>query len=264
MSSNLTNQFISNTFQNLVQIQGNRTNEGLAPLVDINNLQAIKLLDGIGRMQQGIMLEHNNGGGFFTKNTGFDGVWRIQHRNLPNNEQGLNFGFKPDSSNFENAKLFIKNTGSVWVGFSEGEIESDLPNLIFIAKTKFYIKGGIGIVDQFYSNNLSYNNTLSFVNVGNRLILNGVEAIKVQRITNPSVLYTPGTEYDIPLPIGYKWSFRSFEVEGVNDIQQNFFLTKIHIDDNTNKLIFIFKHSLGDVYARNVNIVLLGIREGLI
>jgi hypothetical protein len=118
MSSNLTGKFIANTYQKLLQVDNdNGSNGNTANFVGgvVASTENYDLLNGLGEKVPYVVVNHkdNGNGGFFIKNgsTNFD-VMGIQFETF-NNEKGLNFWTPLES----NANLFLKNTGSLWVGY---------------------------------------------------------------------------------------------------------------------------------------------------
>jgi hypothetical protein len=193
---NLQGKFISATYQNLIQLDNGRGSVGSAPNINNSNLEAIRLLDGTGKSQQGIMLEHNNSGGFFTRSISDDntGAWRIQHRRL-NGQEGINFSRILPNGNSVNARLFIKNTGSVWVGFNEGEIFTDQSN------NNLYVRNGIRV-----SPSLGSNPPTQYIEMRANSIFPEIDVVNINKAT-----FVDG---GIKLNSEYPFRFNSYYGEG--------------------------------------------------
>jgi hypothetical protein len=120
--SNLTNTYIANTYQKLLQVDSQHNGLGYITfgyneLVNALNGDSATLLNGLGQRQAALVIDHNttgNGGGIFVKNdsqyTG--GMWGMQVVN-----SGLNFWTVGVGG--DNYRLFLKNTGTVWIGYSD-------------------------------------------------------------------------------------------------------------------------------------------------
>jgi hypothetical protein len=143
MSSDLTGKFIANTYQKLLQVDNdNGSNGNTANFVaggGVASTENYDLLNGSGEKVPYMVVNHegNGDGGFFIKNgsTNSD-VMGIQFKTF-NNSKGLNFWTPLES----NANLFLKNTGSLWVGYknSTSDITTDTSGY------NLYVKDGIRV-----------------------------------------------------------------------------------------------------------------------
>jgi hypothetical protein len=136
MSSNLTGQFIANTFQNLLQIDSG------------NTPNSTTILNGLGQVKQRVTVDSNSdpdGGLFIKDGQGTGRIMGIQYVNS-NNGEGLNF-WTPNSIN---ANLFLKRTGTTWVGYNSGGsvvVDSD------VATYSLYVKDGVQVGQNTTGNN---------------------------------------------------------------------------------------------------------------
>ena len=125
--SNLTNTFIANTYQKLLQVDNINGSVGTTATFDIADAissSKYNLLNGLGQTMPGFVIDTtgNGNGGLMFKDSNYDpggGLWSIQTFETSNNEAGLNFWRPSGVTNAANAKLFLKNTGSVWVGYQD-------------------------------------------------------------------------------------------------------------------------------------------------
>lgn len=113
MASELTGNYISNTFQKLLQVDPSLPSNGNVPfnINDAINNDYHTLVNGFAQKHQGVVIDQGgNDGGIFLKNTSQD----------PNVVYGMRYegdGLKIfRRSSVEDQKLYIKNTGTVWVG----------------------------------------------------------------------------------------------------------------------------------------------------
>lgn len=134
--SNLTGTFIANTYQKLLQVDSQYGSIGTtAPFVTIDARTTTKynLLNGLGQSVPYVVIDHTAApdGSVFLKNTGKDpnSLWGIQIENSGDNygSSGLNF-WRPSGSDESsgNNYLFLKNTGTTWVGFQSQNIFNDI------------------------------------------------------------------------------------------------------------------------------------------
>jgi hypothetical protein len=153
--SNLAGNFISNTYQKILQTD--KVNGPISSSPTINSVDILggkyTVLNGTGQAQAAIVIQDtssNTNGGLFLQNTGKDpgSVWGIQieYSGDSSNTPGLNFWRPSGSTNFGNYKLFLKNTGTSFIGYS-----SSLPN--DVTGYSLYTKGGIRIETTSSTNN---------------------------------------------------------------------------------------------------------------
>lgn len=127
--SNLTNTYIANTYQKLLQVDSQHSAVGSIPFdnTDVQNAidnDSATILNGLGQKQTAIIIDHDvqyNNGGVFLKNTSFipGGMWGIQVAQA-GSESGLNFWGV--GSIAQNYKLFLKNSGTLWVGYNDSSV----------------------------------------------------------------------------------------------------------------------------------------------
>jgi hypothetical protein len=187
MSTSLNGKFIANTFQKVLQYDENDQYTYPVANFDIADLLDSKytLLNGAGQALPGIAIDHTDqgNGGLYIKETDIDstGAWGIQIAKTSNNEGGLNFWRPFPSSDFGNYHLFLKNTRTVFVGYTQS-----IPTDVF--GTNLYVNQGIrsGI----------YNGFNGFPNSGrqsNYYTLGGASANKVLQLGNNDEIFSSGT-----------------------------------------------------------------------
>lgn len=176
--SNLTNTFIANTYQKLLQVDTNNgATGGNAPFVQSNALNGKhNLLNGLGQNVPGIVIDNtgNTSGGVYLKNGG--NTFALTADKTDNLEDGLNI-WTPGSLN---ANLFLKNSGSVWVGYTSG---SSIPITSDVVGHNLYVREGIkvGIYSGWpdFPNNGQQSNQYSLTN-------------KVLQLGNNTEIFTSG------------------------------------------------------------------------
>lgn len=153
MSSNLTGKFISNTYQRIIQIDSdagsNLPTDGSTSTPDTSKFT---ILNGLGEIKTSVAIDSagNTNGGLFLKNTnGYNNVFGIQVSDTLLGEKGLNF-FKPISSSEKlNAGIFLKSTGSVWIGYGKDFINNNIEGIPSIPSdvsgVDFYVRRGIEV-----------------------------------------------------------------------------------------------------------------------
>jgi hypothetical protein len=132
--SNLTGKFISNTYQKLLQVDNINGANGDATLnmTDARTSTKYNLLNGLGQNVPYLVIDNtdNGNGSIFLKNTGkdSDSLWGIQIEDSGDvyGSSGLNFWRPSGSLNEGNKYLFLKNTGTTWVGFQSQNIFNDV------------------------------------------------------------------------------------------------------------------------------------------
>ena len=157
--SNLTGTFIANTYQKLLQIDNQYGSVGTTATFNVADAVSgskYTLLNGLGQKVPGFVVDTtgNGNGGIMFKDQNSDpgGLWSIQTYKTSNNEGGLNF-WRPASggnTDVNNAKLFLKNTGSVWIGYENigaPVIPTDVINY------SLYVKNGIQVGQNTTGNN---------------------------------------------------------------------------------------------------------------
>jgi hypothetical protein len=165
MSSNLTGQFIANTFQNLLQIDSGNTSNSTT------------ILNGLGQVKTSVAIDSNsdsNGGLFIKDGQGPGRVMGIQYVNA-NDGEGLNF-WTPGSIN---ANLFLKRTGTTWVGYNSGGSVVVDPD---VATYSLYVRDGV----QVGENNTGYNGRINLIGAnplenGAGMFINGEYPMTVRR-----------------------------------------------------------------------------------
>jgi hypothetical protein len=164
MSSDLTRKFIANTYQKLLQVDNALGATGSDVTFDQTELvQSSKysLLNGLGNKISAIAVESGStGSGIFLKNTTIDpdGAWGISTLQADpfngNVEVGLSF-WRPSPSNNPNLhKLFLKNTGTTWIGY-EG-LSGSAPGtgiVTDVATYSLYVKDGVQVGQNTTGNN---------------------------------------------------------------------------------------------------------------
>jgi hypothetical protein len=135
MSSDLTGKFIANTYQKLLQVDNdNGSNGNTAPFIiaDARLDDKYNLLNGLGENVPYLVVDNtgNGNGSIFLKNTGKDpdSLWGFQIEDSGDTygSSGLNFWRPSGSVNPGNKYLFLKNTGTTWVGFQSQDIFDDV------------------------------------------------------------------------------------------------------------------------------------------
>lgn len=132
--SNLTGKFISNTYQKLLQLDNaNGANgDAILDIPDAISTTKYNLLNGLGQNVPYLVIDNtfNGDGSVFLKNTvkDPDSLWGIQIENSDDTygSSGLNFWRPFGSVNPGNKYLFLKNTGTTWVGFQSQDIFDDV------------------------------------------------------------------------------------------------------------------------------------------
>ena len=160
--SNLTGTFIANTYQKLLQydnINGSVGTTAVFNIADAISSSKYNLLNGLGQTMPGFVIDTtgDGDGGLMFKDSNSDpgalslgGLWSIQTYETSNNEGGLNFWRPFGVTNPNNAKLFLKNTGSVWVGYQSSgapSIQTD------VTSYSLYVKNGIQVGASSAGNN---------------------------------------------------------------------------------------------------------------
>lgn len=128
MSSDLSKKFIANTYQKLIQVDNAFGATGspepfdtMTHLQDARTTTNYNLLNGLGQTKPYLVIDHTDrgNGGVFIKDSDKDpdGLWGVQIE-ATNGATGINFwrpSGSPDSGNY---KMFLQNTGKLWLGFS--------------------------------------------------------------------------------------------------------------------------------------------------
>jgi hypothetical protein len=162
--SNLTGTFIANTYQKLLQydnINGSVGTTAQFNIADAISSSKYNLLNGLGQTMPGFVIDTtgNGNGGLMFKDSNSDpgsllfnlgGLWSIQTFETSNSEGGLNFRRPSGVTYPNNAKLFLKNTGSVWVGY-QGSGNPVIPT--DVATYSLYVKDGIQVGQNTAGNN---------------------------------------------------------------------------------------------------------------
>jgi len=153
--SNLAGNFISNTYQKILQTDSQFGHTGTnVPFTQANLVNTSKhsLLNGSGNKVQVIAIEGSDGGtGLFLKNTTLDanGAWGLSTLQADvansNSEAGLSFWRPSPSSNSNLHKLFLKNTGTLWVGYQGSSSAPGTGIVPDVSGYSLYTKGGIRI-----------------------------------------------------------------------------------------------------------------------
>lgn len=201
MSSNLTGTFISNTYQKIIQIDSDSVS-GLPIDASVGSPDTSKftILNGLGEIKTSVAIDSsgNTNGGLFLKNTnGYGNVFGIQVSETLLGEKGLNF-FKPISSTEKrNADIFLKSTGSVWVGYGKNILGNAIvgtPSIpLDVVGYDFYVKTGVqvGITSSVSGkiNIVGIYDPFSGFNTG--LLINGYRVIRLVRY-----IYNQGSEFE--------------------------------------------------------------------
>lgn len=137
--STLSGNYIANTFTKLLQIDDSTSTSPFkefdgSDLSDLNSNDKHAILNGSGEKVQAFLVDHSDAGGnggIFIKDVNSDtSVWQFKLK-LDNNEPGLAIARTYGGG----TRLFLKNTGSLWVG--DPSVTSDDSN------TSLYVKKGI-------------------------------------------------------------------------------------------------------------------------
>jgi hypothetical protein len=162
--SNLTGTFIANTFQKLIQVDSQYGATGSDVAFTQNDLvttSKYSLLNGLGNKISAIAVESGStGSGIFLKNTTIDpgdawGISTLQADPFNGNvEVGLSF-WRPSPSTSPNLhKLFLKNTGTTWIGYEGLSGGSPGTGIVTdVATYSLYVKDGIQVGQNTTGNN---------------------------------------------------------------------------------------------------------------
>jgi hypothetical protein len=162
--SNLTGTFIANTFQKLIQVDSQYGATGSDVAFTQNDLvttSKYSLLNGLGNKISAIAVESGStGSGIFLKNTTIDpgdawGISTLQADPFNGNvEVGLSF-WRPSPSTSPNLhKLFLKNTGTTWIGYEGLSGGSPGTGIVTdVATYSLYVKDGIRVGQNTTGNN---------------------------------------------------------------------------------------------------------------
>jgi hypothetical protein len=162
--SNLTGTFIANTFQKLIQVDSQYGATGSDVAFTQNDLvttSKYSLLNGLGNKISAIAVESGStGSGIFLKNTTIDpgdawGISTLQADPFNGNvEVGLSF-WRPSPSTSPNLhKLFLKNTGTTWIGYEGLSGGSPGTGIVTdVATYSLYVKDGIQVGQNTAGNN---------------------------------------------------------------------------------------------------------------
>ena len=162
--SDLTGKFIANTFQKLIQVDSQYGATGSDVAFTQNDLvttSKYSLLNGLGNKISAIAVESGaTGSGIFLKNTTIDpgdawGISTLQADPFNGNvEVGLSF-WRPSPSTSPNLhKLFLKNTGTTWIGYEGLSGGSPGTGIVTdVATYSLYVKDGIQIGQNTAGNN---------------------------------------------------------------------------------------------------------------
>lgn len=146
--SNLTGTFIANTYQKILQVDTNYGATGISSYNQTDNITTSKytVLNGLGQIQKGLTIDSagDSNAGLFIKDNS-NRLMGIQYQDAVDGE-GLNF-WTPGSIN---ANLFLKNTGSVWVGYTSG---SNIPVTSDVSGYSLYVKNGVQVGENATGNN---------------------------------------------------------------------------------------------------------------
>lgn len=185
--SDLTNTFIANTYQKLLQydnINGSVGTTAQFNMADAISSSKYNLLNGLGQTMPGFVIDTtgNGNGGLMFKDTNSDpgGLWSIQTYETSINEGGLNFWRPSGAPNSGNAKLFLKNTGSVWVGY-QGSGNPVIPT--DITGYSLYVKDGIYVTGSTPSIRMDNNSSQFLVRqntyLGGQLLTQPMQIVKI-------------------------------------------------------------------------------------
>lgn len=152
--SDLKGNFISNTYQKILQVDSNFGATGSDASFNLSNISSTSnhsLLNGSGQKVQVLAIEgKDNYSGLFLKNTTLDinNAWGISTLRGDavngNNDVGLSFYKLPvGSSNLH--KLFLKNTGSLWVGYQGSASGAGTGVKSDVSGYSLYVKDGLMI-----------------------------------------------------------------------------------------------------------------------
>ena len=163
--SNLTGTFIANTYQRLLQVDSQYGHTGTnVPFTQTNLVTTSKhsLLNGLGNKVQVIAIEGDIGGtGLFLKNTSLDplSAWGISTLQADpansNTEVGLSFWRPSPSSDNNLHKLFLKNTGTLWVGYEGPSTGAGTEIVSDVSGYNLYVRSGISAIDRVRTRNFN-------------------------------------------------------------------------------------------------------------
>jgi hypothetical protein len=141
-NSDLTQTFIANTYQKLLQVDNLNGSVGTTAPFDQTvalNTSKYNLLNGLGQSIGGVVIDQTGvsgfNGGLFLKNTSTGanndgkGSWTLQ----TSGDGGLNISRNSD----DNYLFFLKQSGSAFVGYKNSTIPADVPGY------NLYVKDGI-------------------------------------------------------------------------------------------------------------------------
>jgi hypothetical protein len=162
--SNLTGTFIANTYQKLLQVDSQYGATGSDVAFTQNDLvttSKYSLLNGLGNKISAIAVESGfTGSGIFLKNTTIDpgdawGISTLQADPFNGNvEVGLSFWRPSPSTNPNLHKLFLKNTGTTWIGYEGLSGGSPGTGIVSdVATYSLYVKDGIQVGQDTTGNN---------------------------------------------------------------------------------------------------------------
>ena len=151
--SNLTGTFIANTYQKLLQVDNVNGASGTGSFTSIdqtnlNSTSKFDLLDGLGDTVPYLSVNHGGSplGGIFLKNSPVEtGTWGIQIANSGDslNTPGLNI--RKLGLNSGEAKLFLKRTGTAWIGYDGGFLGTPPGLEDDVLRYSLYVKDGIRV-----------------------------------------------------------------------------------------------------------------------
>ena len=143
MSSNLTGTFIANTYQKLLQVDTDNGSVGsTAPFSATNAKTTSKhnILNGLGQSVGGLVIDQTGvsgfNGGLYLKNTtsgannDSKASWTLQTSG--------DGGFNISRGGEDNYKLFLKQSGSVWVGYDNSNVPAS-----DVSGHNLYVREGI-------------------------------------------------------------------------------------------------------------------------
>ena len=147
MSSNLTGTFIANTYQKLLQVDTDNGSVGsTAPFSATNAKTTSKhnILNGLGQSVGGLVIDQTGvsgfNGGLYLKNTtsgannDSKASWTLQTSG--------DGGFNISRGGEDNYKLFLKQSGSVWVGYDNSNVPaSDVSGYSLYVNNGIYMTG---------------------------------------------------------------------------------------------------------------------------
>jgi len=153
MSSNLTGTFIANTYQKLLQVDTDNGSVGsTAPFSATNAKTTSKhnILNGLGQSVGGLVIDQTGvsgfNGGLYLKNTtsgannDSKASWTLQTSG--------DGGFNISRGGEDNYKLFLKQSGSVWVGYDNSNVPAS-----DVSGYSLYVKNGIQVGQNTTGNN---------------------------------------------------------------------------------------------------------------